>query len=51
MTWREHIAGVLGAVIALAVVAAVLTRPFFVRLDTGTSSTIVAKTPRSLSDK
>jgi len=45
MTWREHIAAVLGAVIVLAVVAAVATRPLFVSpssldLQTGFSTTV-----------
>jgi hypothetical protein len=49
MTWQEHIAAVLGAVIVLAVVTAVVTRPLFVglsnrELKSGLSPTI-AETP------
>ena len=55
MTWREHIAAVLGAVIVLAVVAAVAIRPLFLSLSsldlqTGFSTT-VAKSSTPLREK
>jgi hypothetical protein len=48
MNWREHIAAVLGAVLVLAVVAAVAVRPLFVNLSSpalkSDFSTTIAKT-------
>jgi len=49
MTWREHIAGVLGAVIVLVVLTALAIRPLLLSLDlNGGFSTTVAKSASAL---